>query len=414
MLLFILGRQPEIGVAELSAVFGRVELVAGSVAQVDVEEEVARVEFARLGSVMKVARIIGELPDTGATAIRTLMEENFAGVEGKITLGVSVYGDQASAGAAAKIANLVKKALVPKHSVRLVPNQAATLNSAAVSNNNLAGDNPKKRELLFVNEGQKVIVGETIFVQDVDEYTFRDRGRPKRDARVGMLPPKLAQTIVNLARGAQSDSCHPEQSEGSIHERTDSSEQVPQNDNLPPILLDPFCGTGVVLQEAALMGFRTYGTDLEPRMVEYSQTNLDWLAKKYRREVPVKLAVGDATDFQWEQPIDVVATETYLGRPYTEVPDDDNLWENIGNCDFILAKFLKNLVGQVSDTTGICVALPCWLVRGREYHLPLVHQIETLGFERVRYSNSSKKGLVYRREGQVVGRELLVLRKKTI
>ena len=28
---------------------------------------------------------------------------------------------------------------------------------------------------------------------------IRDQNRPKRDARVGMLPPKLAQIMINLA-----------------------------------------------------------------------------------------------------------------------------------------------------------------------------------------------------------------------
>ncbi len=38
-------------------------------------------------------------------------------------------------------------------------------------------------------------------MQDVDEYAARDQARPKRDAYVGMLPPKLAQTLINNAYG---------------------------------------------------------------------------------------------------------------------------------------------------------------------------------------------------------------------
>ena len=47
------------------------------------------------------------------------------------------------------------------------------------------------------------------------------------------------------------------------------------------LLLDPFCGTGVVLQEALLMGYDVYGTDLEPRMIDYSGANLDWLSERF-------------------------------------------------------------------------------------------------------------------------------------
>lgn len=61
----------------------------------------------------------------------------------------------------------------------------------------------------------------TSFVQDIESYTARDQARPMRDARVGMLPPKLAQIIINLALS---------------------------NNDITEVL-DPFCGTGVVLQE---------------------------------------------------------------------------------------------------------------------------------------------------------------------
>ncbi len=36
-----------------------------------------------------------------------------------------------------------------------------------------------------------------------------------------------------------------------------------------------------MLQEALLMGYEVYGTDLEPRMIDYSQANLGWLDKNF-------------------------------------------------------------------------------------------------------------------------------------
>lgn len=73
---------------------------------------------------------------------------------------------------------------------------------------------------------------------------MRDYGRPARDARVGMLPPKLAQIMLNLS----------------------------VKDEKSGTVLDPFCGTGVLLQEAALAGFDFIGSDIEPRMVEMTLT----------------------------------------------------------------------------------------------------------------------------------------------
>jgi 2-polyprenyl-3-methyl-5-hydroxy-6-metoxy-1,4-benzoquinol methylase len=102
-----------------------------------------------------------------------------------------------------------------------------------------------------------------MFVQDIEAYGARDQARPARDARVGMLPPKLAQTIINLAAGRP---------ETRMDKHWDSADGLGRF-----MVLDPFCGTGVILQEALLMGYSVYGSDIEPRMAEYTKKNLQWL-----------------------------------------------------------------------------------------------------------------------------------------
>lgn len=135
--------------------------------------------------------------------------------------------------------------------MRVVPNQQLTLNSAQILHNKLTG--PLGLELLFVAHGKETYIAQTTKVQDIDEYAQRDFGRPKRSGFVGMLPPKLAQMMLHLA-------------------------QVTPDE----VVLDPFCGTGVVLQEAALMGCKVHGTDVEPKMIDFSRTNMEWLQKKLR------------------------------------------------------------------------------------------------------------------------------------
>ena len=41
-------------------------------------------------------------------------------------------------------------------------------------------------------------IGRTVAAQDVDAYTKRDMEKPVRDTGVGLLPPKLAQILLNL------------------------------------------------------------------------------------------------------------------------------------------------------------------------------------------------------------------------
>jgi len=108
-----------------------------------------------------------------------------------------------------------------------------------------------------------------------------------------MLPPKLAQIIVNLATGPL-----PDDKMSSICDIP--ADQIIPQPHLGQTLLDPFCGTGVLLQEAALMGYNVYGSDLEARMVDYTAQNLAWLETTYRLEpIQPKLEKGDATAHHW-------------------------------------------------------------------------------------------------------------------
>ena len=226
-------------------------------------------------------------------------------------------------------------------------------------------------------------------MQDIDAYTFRDRRRPRRDAHNGMLPPKLAQTMINLAVGA--------------------AKLAADNVNI----LDPFCGTGVVLQEAALMNYQIYGTDLNPQMIDNTRVNMDWLAKTHHVNNAAKLAVGDATSFNWQtwaKPavINVVATETYLGKPYINTPTKPELLNNIANCNTVISKFLGNIAAQLPSGSGLCIGVPAWHIRDHIYHLPCLSQINQYGL----VNQTIGANLIYHRPDQVVGRELLVLQKR--
>jgi len=197
-----------------------------------------------------------------------------------------------------------------------------------------------------------------------------------------MLPPKLAQTMLNLAQvepGAR--------------------------------VLDPFCGTGVVLQEAALLGCLPYGTDISPKMIEYSQANMQWLANKYAIAAPT-LNVGDATAYTWHPPIHNVVCESYLGQPLSGLPKPEKLNEIMRDCDTIITKFFKNLHGQIKRGTRVCIAVPAWRVGNSFKHLGLLDHLEDLGYNRVRFEHTRDDQLLYYREDQIVARELLVITRK--
>lgn len=391
MIVFVLGRQPEISLAELQAVYRRTpKLLAGHLAGLDIEQETALATAKDLGSIVKVAELISDSFTLDADSIARLTHHLFSQTTGKITLGVSYYGSSAKSNLTANFSRTMRASLEQSgHSVRLVPSEQATLSTATVLHNKLAIGNPKKVELLLAPApgSHRLAVAKTIYVQDIGAYTLRDRGRPRRDTRNGMLPPKLAQTMINLARGA----C-----------------QLTR----PTNLLDPFCGTGVILQEAGLMGLTTYGSDNNPRMIDYAQTNLDWLARRYRQASRPRLTIADATSFNWQQwlapnRLELIASETYLGRPYTDPPHPSELKPNLHDCNVIIGKFIANLSPQLPSGAGICLGVPAWYIRDHIHHLPCLAELPRHKLRSV----TTGANLIYHRPDQVVGRELLVLQK---
>jgi tRNA G10 N-methylase Trm11 len=390
--MFILGRQPAIGRAELESLLGAEHVQPLNDAIVLSDSEADAVDFKRLGSSVKLARQIGviskaTMPSLHQPLERFVLERAAAIGEGKVQIGISAYGVKTSPKQLIAIGLNLKKALRKAgYSVRLTPNQENELSSAQVLHNHLTGE--RGMEIILVRHGSDIIVGQTVAIQDITAYAKRDQGRPKRDAFVGMLPPKLAQTIINLAVGT-----------------AEPTEQT--------VVLDPFCGTGVLLQEALLMGYGVYGSDLQTRMVDYTDKNLQWLHEKYDTPAARALEVGDATAYHWKPVPTFVACEAYLGHPLTNWPRPEKLQQIIATCNTIIEKFMRNIGDQVPAGTRMCLAVPAWKSpEGKLYHLPLLDHLEKIGYNRMSFKHSSEQELVYFRPDQLVARELLVITRK--
>lgn len=384
--LIILGRQPALGLAELEALYGanHIKPVGPEAAILDIEPQ--HIDFNRLGGAIKLAQVQTELATTEWKSIESYLATSLPNIlkslpEGKFKLGLSAYGLRARApelnASGLRLKRLIKDA---GRSVRVVPNKTATLNSAQVLHNQLT--NTLGLEIVAYRNGSKTFICQTIAEQDIEAYSSRDQNRPKRDAKVGMLPPKLAQIIINLT--------------------------APTAD---ATVLDPFCGTGVVLQEALLMGYQVYGTDLEPRMIEYSRANLDWLHERRDGNFAIRLEPGDATTHTWEPLPTVVAGETYLGKPLSKEPDENLLHAIMSECDRIHRGALTNLARQLPKGTKLCLAVPAWKRKKGFAHLKTLDYLRELGYNRIEFRFARQEDLIYFREDQFVARELVVLVK---
>ena len=455
--LVILGRQPALGIAELESLYGadNVKPFGDKFALLDVDAK--NVDFNRLGGVIKLTSVLQEIDSTDWVAIEKyilrMIPEHMSYIpeEGKFNLGLSNYGLRANTQAITRTALTAKK-IIKSHgrSVRIVPNKSQTMSTPQVLHNHLLGE--RGWEIVAVKNGNKTLVCLTLGEQDIDAYTARDQARPMRDAFVGMLPPKLAQIIINLAIGPIA-----------------ANPQLPITQPPTPTVLDPFCGTGVLLQEALLMGYDVQGTDIEARMVNYTAENLQWLRDRWREaEGYVRLELGDAQTHQWQQPILTVAAETYLGHPMSTIPGPAKLQDVLNPINALHKRFLKNLHGQLKPGTRLCLAVPAWRIsdfsdarnaseksrqprngltgldvptgtprpiktvpesaghisantarmgkpdfgQNKFKHLPILDHLTDLGYNRMVLKRVATKDLIYFRPDQIVARELVILIRK--
>lgn len=418
MYIAILGRQPALGMAELERVFGDVTWFTDQSAIINTPA----FDVERLGGTLKAGRVVAELSggDWRKASMKLVQaySQAWSDREGKITLGISAYGFNVSARDVQKTGIILKGKLKDKNvSLRMVPNAEPALNTAT-SHHNKLGLSDNKVELLVVrSKTGKVIIAESTGSQNITSLARRDQERPKRDAFVGMLPPKLAQIMINLTSISSSQTSSPSSTDLTQQERQrpaqEGDEAVARLGDNRPTILDPFCGTGVLLQEALLLGYNVYGTDLSEKMIDYSRINLDWIKTISHSNGSYVVTQNDAMTATWQHPIDAVACETYLGQPFSAPPSPSKLVEVRGNCNHIIESFLRNIASQLSSGTPLCVGVPAWQSSDGSFtHLPLINNLDQLGFTQVEFKNVRTPELLYYREDQIVARELLVLVKK--
>lgn len=377
----VLGHQPHISLAELESRYPEANIVPlGKVGLLDVEPDIQL-----LGGTPKVAEVVELIQEKDKLfpAIEKLIRKQAS--DSKINLGLSFYVEKDEYEIFKEKASELTKSLKSDGvKLRFIPNRTPALNSAQVWHNKLLlGNNV---ELLIISDKSKFIIAKTKAVQNIRGYTIRDRSKPARDAKVGMLPPKLAKSMLSLASP----------SEGST-------------------ILDPFCGSGTVLMEALLDGHKVVGTDLSENMVEASRANLDWLAHNMKLDyTKVILDVGDAQNYQWPEGIDAVVSEIYLGPPLRRLPNKEKLAKINSQVNSILKQFLTNIHPQLKAGSKLVLAVPAWsLQKNRGYRkLKAVDELGSLGYNLVDLKLADSRELIYHRPNQVVARQLIILEKK--
>lgn len=380
--LFLLGRNETLSRAELLAVFSDVRFKKrfDGFFEGNVTLDNPQKFLDKIGGALQILEVIKEgIPVVDIENILfEILKKNFEGQTSKVTFGLNAYGNLKNS--LRQYLLITKKNLKAEGlKVRFVNKNFQNVARGVIFEEKLVSQG---MDLSIFPDGNNVTIAKTVALQDVEGYEKRDYGKPYRDAKAGMLPPKLAQMMINIALA-----------------------QYKNNSESPVAIVDPFCGTGTVLMEAILMGHPVIGSDIDPKMVEGAKQNLEWLKKNFKISTNLTENVfqNDAVTVKIPDINIAIVTEPFLGPPMIKLPSLNQLKKIMEGLENLYFEFFKNIKMWAPKGTPIVFLFPCFRDGKSWIHLPsLIEKIESLGYRRVVLSSSGR--LIYDRPDQIVGR----------
>ncbi|HPF95057.1 MAG: hypothetical protein KC582_03210 [Candidatus Magasanikbacteria bacterium] len=389
----VLGVQPRLSLAEILQTYGLPKpFLCDQVAFFDADLDLA-VAQNTLAGITKCGEVIATIPwkELNGEYIAELMEQRPRA--SRIVYGLTVFGGSSNQQKAFRhLALEVKKALKGRgRSSRWMSGKGHdAISPAAVEKLELTTEG---YDFVIGFDGEQAIIGLTTQVQHADSWGDRDFGKPFRDALTGMLPPKLARMMVNIAQ--------------------------PKN-----ALLDPFCGSGTVLMEAILLHptIKITGSDIDQKQVGGALMNLDWLRKsgsittEEREHISVIHApVQEIGHHISGSVFDTIVTEGYLGKPLKGHESPQFLERNQADVTKLWKEALPILSSLQPIGGRIVCTWPIMMSQNSPYYVELTdEELLAAGYKRIHplkaWSNDEKP-IVYRRADQHVHRQLIVLEK---
>ena len=410
---FLFGNHPTLSLAELLSfltnhkiLFGKYTLL-NDILVIDIQRSpnsIAELQN-QLGGIIKILVIKDEFRGKvfeleKILTPEKLIKEFFAQKDRKINFGISVYAEPdptyAELNWLNNFAYNIKRKLKDQYSIRYVEDRSMRLSSVQVENNQLIDTGA---EISLIRDRDQYYVAKTLSVQDFQSYSQMDWDKPSPDAKSGMLPPKVAQILLNLTRS-----------------------------NRTHIIYDPFCGSGVVLQEAALLDLNIYGSDISDDAVENTINNLDWflkLKKLPKVNLQTHIKEVDATKIKWDKLNSAevaIVTEPYLGPPLKKIlfgRDAEKISNELGELYY---QFFVNLKKNFSSVKRIGMVFPIFKTRDGLRYVEILDEIKQLGYtpKQVLPQDLIKKdpgiskrgGFLYARPDSMLIRELFFFEKK--
>lgn len=366
MHFFFLGNTPDLSLLELHTLYsGDFILASKEIAGRDGEIDLN--SLARLGGTRKVALELGVVSPKKLEA--KLIELILADEGGKNVALTSYLPEEIVIPEVIKIKREVQKT----RPVRFVSMETTEHELLMLSHQHVA-------EFNLVPSGDDVAIAKTIWIYDAEDWVSRDRSKPYRDIKRGMLPPKVARIMVNLATKG-------------VAGKT---------------LADPFCGTGTVLAEAMMVGCNVVGGDTNPDAIPGTKSNLAWIASTPGlKATTYDVILADATHFDEHfMYVDAIATEPYMGPLLDERnPSTLDKIKNIAKgLDKLYRGAFKSFHKSLPVGGRVVMSIPSFNVYGRVIPTISIDTLASLGYNHL-------ATVPYAKPGAAVIRNITILEK---
>lgn len=386
---FVLGREPLLSAAELFSLLDNESITISSpLAWSEGKLDAAKL-MRQLGGVIKIGKELKG--DLNWADIKKAVTSDLLKNPGKLIFGLSAYQGLTEQISAAEIKELgydIKNDLKQQErSARLINKDSLALPAATIAATNLVA---RGSEYLIWEDPQtkKFALAKTVAIHEFAEWGERDFGRPSRDAKAGMLPPKLARIMLNLA-----------------------------NLSLNSNILDPFCGSGTILTEAVLLRYnKITGSDVADVAIQDSQANVAWIKQDKNNEIlsAVSLIQTDVRDLSRKisnESIDGIITEPFLGPPLRGQETPGELVANTMALSNLYIEAFQSFTKILKPGAVVIFIFPQFVMKNKIYRTAeaAVSKIKKFGFRPeplLPATISPEPFVLYRRPHQFVGREI--------
>lgn len=267
-----------------------------------------------------------------------------------------------------------------------------------IAKNNLL--TPPNAEILAAFTTKNLYLARTMVIYDSLLQQYRDESRPYISSEIS-TSPKICRTLLNLAGARPGDT-----------------------------VLDPFCGSGTLLMEAAMLGMKVIGVDINGDQVQGTKSNLSWFGRDIGEQIRFDVIRGDARNLTnlIHKQVDAVAFEPSLGPVAKRKPTAKEAEEIIEELTELYREALAQIAEVLRPDGRVAMTIPVIVSKTGPVSMNFKEMIKGTGLGVYRMlpadmiksiSDSdedlritpNREVLPERKMGQIVQRQLIVLEK---